>query len=224
MALYEELVSKLNQLSDSDYAAFHIRLLNNPKINVIGVRTPVLRKLAKEYKDRFNELLTLPDKYYEVTFLKLIVASKLPFEEFTNVVDRCVDLIDNWACCDCFKAVCIQRHKEEFLPFVKAYLGVNSEFYQRYALVTLLQFYVEEGYLDLIFESVERADTSYYYVHMAVAWLVAEVLIKHFEKGKEYLKLNRLDRATHNKAIAKACESYRITKEQKTQLKGLKRP
>lgn len=224
MALYEELISKLNQLSDSGYAAFHSKLLNNPKINVIGVRTPVLRKLAKEYKESFNELLTLPDEYYEVTFLKLIVASGLPFEEFTKVVDRCVDLIDNWACCDCFKAVCIGKHKEEFLPFVKAYLGVNREFYQRYALVTLLQFYVEEGYLDLIFESVERADTHYYYVHMAVAWLTAEVLIKHFEKGVEYLKLQRLDRATHNKAIAKACESLRITKEQKTQLKGLKRP
>lgn len=224
MALYEELVSKLKTLSDSDYAAFHSKLLNNPKINVIGVRTPLLRKLAKEYKDSFNELLTLPDEYYEVTFLKLIVASLLPFEEFIKVVDRCVELIDNWACCDCFKAVCIGKHRQEFLPFVKAYIGVNREFYQRYGLVTLLHFYVEEDYLDLIFESVEKADTRYYYVHMAVAWLVAEVLIKHFDKGREYLKLQRLDRATHNKAIAKACESYRLTKEQKMQLKGLKRP
>lgn len=224
MALYEELVSKLKTLSDSDYAAFHSKLLNNPKINVIGVRTPLLRELAKEYKDSFNELLTLPDEYYEVTFLKLIVASLLPFEEFIKVVDRCVELIDNWACCDCFKAVCISKHRQEFLPFVKAYIGVNREFYQRYGLVTLLHFYVEEDYLNLIFESVESADTSLYYVHMAVAWLVAEVLIKHFDKGREYLKLQRLDRATHNKAIAKACESYRLTKEQKTELKGLKRP
>lgn len=224
MALYEELVSKLKTLSDSDYAAFHSKLLNNPKINVIGVRTPLLRKLAREYKDSFNELLTIPDEYYEVTFLKLIVASKLPFEEFIKVVDRCVDLIDNWACCDCFKALCIQKHRQEFLPFVKAYIGVNREFYQRYALVTLLHFYVEEDYLNLIFESVEKADTRYYYVHMAVAWLVAEVLVKHFDKGREYLKLQRLDRATHNKTIAKACESYRLTKEQKTELKGLKRP
>ena len=224
MALYEELLSKLKTLSDSDYAAFHSRLLNNPKINVIGVRTPLLRKLAKEYKDSFNELLTLPDEYDEVTFLKLIVASLLPFEEFIKVVDRCVELIDNWACCDCFKAVCIGKHKQEFLPFVKAYIGVNREFYQRYGLVTLLHFYVEEDYLDLIFESAEKADTRYYYVHMAVAWLVAEVLVKHYDKGREYLKLQRLDRATHNKTIAKACESYRLTKEQKTELKGLKRP
>lgn len=224
MELYEELLTELNRLSDSGYACFHSKLLNNPNIKVIGVRTPLLRKLSKEYKDSFNELLTLPDEYYEVTFLKLIVASSLPFEEFIEVVDRCVDLIDNWACCDCFKAVCIKKHKEEFLPFVKAYLGVNREFYQRYALVTLLHFYVEEEYLNTIFESVERADTSYYYVHMAAAWLIAEVIVKHYDKGVEYLKLNRLDRTTHNKAIAKACESFRITQEQKMELKGFKRP
>lgn len=224
MELYEELISKLNLVADSGYAAFHSKLLNNPKIKVIGVRTPILRKLAKEYKSGFNELLTLPNDYYEVTFLKLIVASRLPFEEFTMVVDRCVDVIDNWACCDCFKAACIKSHRQEFLPFIKAYIGINREFYQRYGLVTLLHFYVEEEYLNLIFESVERADTHYYYVHMAVAWLIAEVIVKHYEKGVEYLKLNRLDRATHNKAIAKACESYRITQEQKKELKGLKRP
>lgn len=224
MELYEELLTELNRLSDSGYACFHSKLLNNPNIKVIGVRTPLLRKLSKEYKDSFNELLTLPDEYYEVTFLKLIVASSLPFEEFIEVVDRCVDVIDNWACCDCFKAVCIKKHKEEFLSFVKAYLGVNREFYQRYALVTLLHFYVEEEYLNTIFESVERADTSYYYVHMAAAWLIAEVIVKHYDKGVEYLKLNRLDRATHNKAIAKACESFRITQEQKMELKGFKRP
>lgn len=221
--LYEELLNELESVADSNYAAFHSKLLNNPNINVIGVRTPVLRSLAKKYRQSFTELLTFPDEYYEVTFLKLIVASSLAFEEFVKVVDRCVSLIDNWACCDCFKAACIKKHKQEFLPFVKAYLGVNREFYQRYALVTLLHFYVEEEYLNLIYESVERADTSFYYVHMAVAWLIAEVIVKHYENGKEYISLNRLDRATHNKAITKACESYRLTQEQKMELKTLKR-
>lgn len=223
MALYEELISKLNAVADSGYAAFHSKLLNNPKINVIGVRTPVLRSLAKEYYVNLEELFALPNEYYEVTFLKLIVASRLPYDEFIKVVDRCVEIIDNWACCDCFKAVCIKNHREEFLSFVKAYLGVNREFYQRYALVTLLHFYVDKEYLNTVFESVERADTSFYYVHMAVAWLVAEVIVKHYDEGKEYLKLNRLDKATHNKAIIKACESFRLTQQQKAELKTLKR-
>lgn len=221
IVLYEALISKLKGVADSGYAAFHSKLLNNPKINVIGVRTPVLRSIAKEYEGDLEKLFALPDEYYEVTFLKLIVASRLPYERFIKAVDKCVELIDNWACCDCFKAVCIKKNRQDFLPFVKAYLGVNREFYQRYALVTLLHFYVEEEYLSLIFESVERADTHYYYVHMAAAWLIAEVLVKYYDKGVEYLKLNRLDRATHNKAISKACESYRITQEQKRELKTL---
>ncbi|MGN0806179.1 MAG: DNA alkylation repair protein [Candidatus Coproplasma sp.] len=224
MGLYEELLAELKGVSDSGYAAFQSRLLNNPDICVLGVRTPVLRSLAKKYSPHFNELFTLPDEYYEVTFLKLITASHLPYDEFIKVVDGCVEIIDNWATCDCFKADCIKRHKAEFLPFVKAYLGVNREFYQRYALVTLLHFYVEEEYLNLIFESVEGADTNYYYVHMAAAWLIAEVLIKHYDKGVEYLKADRLDKKTHNKAIAKACESFRLTQEQKRELKGLRRP
>ncbi|MGN1060320.1 MAG: DNA alkylation repair protein [Candidatus Coproplasma sp.] len=223
MGLYEELLAELKGLSDGEYAAFHSRLLHNPSINVIGVRTPVLRSLAKSYAIRFEELFALPKEYYEVTFLKLIAASSLPFEKFITIVDGCVEIIDNWAACDCFKAACIKKHREEFLPFIEAYLGVNGEFYQRYALVTLLHFYVEEGYLDLIFESVERADRAYYYVYMAAAWLIAEVLVKYYDIGVEYLKRGRLDIKTHNKAIVKACESYRLTNEQKTELKGLKR-
>lgn len=224
MGLYEELLQELNGLSDLDYAAFHSKLLHNPSIKVIGVRTPLLRSLAKSYAARIQELFALPNEYYEVTFLKLIAASNLPYERFVNIVDDCVALIDNWACCDCFKAACIKKHRQEFLPFIKAYLGVNKEFYQRFSLVTLLHFYVKEEYLNLIFDSVERADTSFYYVHMAAAWLIAEVLVKHYEKGVKYLKQGKLDIKTHNKAIAKACESYCLTDEQKKELKGLKRP
>lgn len=223
MGLYEELLKELFSLSDCGYAAFHSKLLHNPSIKVIGVRTPTLRTLAKKYAPRFEELFALPNEYYEVTFLKLIAASNLPYERFVTIVNDCVELIDNWASCDCFKAACIKKHRQEFLPFIKAYLGVNKEFYQRFSLVTLLHFYVQEEYLNLIFESVEGADRDYYYVHMAAAWLIAEVLVKYYDKGVEYLKQGKVDIKTHNKAITKACESYRLTDEQKRELKALKR-
>ncbi len=223
MPLYEQLLAELYENAEPEYAAFHKRLLKNDNINVLGVRVPVLRKIAKEFKDELPELLKLPDDYYEVTFVKLQAAALLPYGEFVKVVDGCVELIDNWASCDCFKAASIKKHREEFLPFVKKYLGVNREFYQRFALVTLLNFYVEDGYFDTIFESVLKADTRYYYVHMAAAWLIAEVIIKNYDAGTAFLKENKLDVKTHNKAIQKACESYRLTKEQKEYLKTLKR-
>lgn len=220
--LYEELLQELKANAEPTYAAFHKRLLKNEKLNVLGVRVPTLRKTAKKYSARIDELLALPDDYYEVTFIKLQAAAFLPWEEFINYVDKCVSLIDNWATCDCFSAKCIAKHREEFLPFVDKYLR-GGEFYQRYALTVLLSFYMEERWLGLIFSSVLGADTSLYYVHMAAAWLIAEVLVKFYDKGVEFLNSGALDIKTHNKAIQKACESYRLTKEQKDFLRGLKR-
>lgn len=223
MDFYNKLLDELFALADKNYACFHSKLLNNSNINVIGVKTPLLRSLAKKYKGDVQKLFALPNDYYEVTFLKLTVASALPYNEFCTHLDDCVKLIDNWASCDCFKAKCISKHKAEFIPFIKAYLGVNKEFYQRYAFVSLLHFYVEEEYLSFIFDCVEKANTDFYYVHTAVAWLVAEVIVKHYNIGVEYLKKNELNAATHNKAIAKSCESLRLSPEQKKELKGLKR-
>ena len=95
-------------------------------------------------------------------------------------------------------------------------------FYQRYVLVSLLSYYVDEPYLPIIKEYILRADTQYYYVHMAVAWLTAEVLIKHYDEGLRLLDAIKTDVKTHNKSIQKALESFRLTKEQKDYLRSLK--
>ena len=220
--LYGELLAELKACAEPEYAAFHKRLLKNDKINVLGVRVPTLRKLAKRYKNAIDPILCCSDEYYEVTFIKLQAVALLPWEEFIKYVDKCVPLIDNWATCDCFAPKCIGGHKDEFLPYVSKYLH-GGEFSQRFALTTLLHFYVEEEYLQLIADTVRKSSRELYYVHMAAAWLIAEVLVKFYDKGVEFLKLNGLDTKTHNKAIQKACESYRLTKEQKDFLRGLKR-
>lgn len=224
MKLYEELWADINENADAEYAAFHKRLLKNENIKVVGVRVPVMRKLAKKYLDRFEELLSLPDECYEITFIKLQAAALLPYERFVAVVGDCVKLIDNWATCDCFVPKCLTKRKGEFLPYINAFASSDKEFTQRFALTTLLHFYVSEEYLNLIFTTVENAATQkYFYVHMAAAWLVAEVIVKFYEQGLDFLKLNKLDVKTHNKAIQKARESYRLTAQQKEYLKTLKR-
>lgn len=221
--LYEELLTELNSLAEPDYAAFHKRLLKNDNIKVLGVRVPTLRKLAKRYKNAIDPLLCCSDEYYEVTFIKLQAVALLPYEQFIDYVDKCVPLIDNWATCDCFAPKCISGRKDEFLPYIRKYMDDGGEFSQRFALTTLLHFYVEDKYLQIIADTVRKSDRDLYYVHMAAAWLIAEVLVKFYDKGVEYLKLNELDIKTHNKAIQKACESYRLTKEQKDFLRGIKR-
>lgn len=226
--LYHEFLEELKGFADESYKAFHKKLLKNDAVNVIGVRIPQLRVLAKKYKSEVETLLTFPDEYYEVTFVKLTVVALLPYEKFIRYVDGCVALIDNWATCDCFAPKCIKKHKDEFLFYIYSYLNNGGEFYQRFALTTLLHFYVDEKYLQQIFSILqEDIDTDLYYVHMAAAWLIAEMLIKFYGDTVEFIKSdltdNFLDKKTHNKAIQKACESYRLSDEQKTYLKGLKR-
>ncbi|MDE7454125.1 MAG: DNA alkylation repair protein [Clostridia bacterium] len=221
--LYRQLLTELNGYADEEYKTFHKRLLKNDNINVIGVRVPILRKIAKKYKDEVDGLLACPDEYYEVTFIKLTAVSMLEYGQFIKYVDKCVPLIDNWATCDCFVPKCINSHRDEFMPYIRKYAAADGEFYQRFALTTLLHFYVEDKYAETIFALAERSDTSLYYVHMAVAWLIAETLVKFYDKAKSFLLENTLDKKTHNKAIQKACESFRLSNDQKNYLKGIKR-
>jgi len=223
MKQYAELLAELEYLSDAQYASFHRRLLKNDNIKVIGVRVPQLRKIAKNYITEIDALMSFPDDYYEVTFIKLTAVSRLQYEQFIKYVDSCVNLIDNWATCDCFTPNCIKMHRQEFLPFIRKFAERDAEFSQRFALTTLLHYYVDDEYAETIFSLVERCNTQYYYVYMAAAWLIAETLVKMYDKGKSFLYENSLDKKTHNKAIQKACESFRLSNDQKNYLKGMKR-
>lgn len=223
MPTYEEALARLREHADESYRAFHKKLLKNDDIAVIGVRMPVLRKIAKEWKGEWKEILSFPDDFYEITFLKCAVAAMLPFDEFCGVADDLVYRLDNWATCDCFNPACIAKHKEEFLPYLQRYLADGREFVKRFALVTLLHDYVTEEYLPLIFESARSCGDDQYYVMMAAAWLIAEVIVKYYDAGVGFLKCGSLPRTMQNKAIQKARESFRLTQSQKEQLKTFKK-
>ena len=221
--LYQQLLEELNSLADENYRNFHRKLLKNDSLNLIGVRIPALRKIEKRLKGYEAEVMTFPDDYYEVTFIKLTVISYLKYDEFIKYIDKCVRLINNWATCDCFAPKCVVGNEDAFLRYIFKYAVIDAEFYQRFALTSLLHFYIKEKYLETIFRLVEEAKTDYYYVHMGAAWLIAEVLVKFYDIGVEFLKKGTLDKKTHNKSIQKATESYRLSVEQKYKLKGMKK-
>lgn len=218
---YFDLLDELNSDQEENFASFQRKLIFT-KAKILGVRTPVLRKIGKKYAKDVETLMTFPDEYYEVTFIKLFAVSLLPYEEFLNYVEACVGLMDNWSTCDTFKPKCLKNRKEDFLPVLEKIFAKGGEYFERYALVTLLSFYVEEQYIPLIDQYIKRANKEKYYVHMAVAWLVAEILVKYPNQGKEILLSGCLEKKTHNKAIQKARESYRVTKEEKEYLNSLK--
>ena len=218
---YSTLLEILDGYKEKEFAEFQRRLIPT-NAEILGVRTPIMRKIAKAYTGDVQELLTFPDTYYEVTFIKLAFVSSLPYEKFILYLDKCVSFMDNWATCDCFKSKCIIQHKAEFLPILSRLFENGGEYYQRYALVTLLSVYIEKQYLPLVEKYLLRADTTRYYVHMAAAWLTTEILIKDYEYGVTLLQKRALDKKTHNKAIQKAIESFRLTEEQKDYLRSLK--
>lgn len=226
---YDEFLSELKSYADENYKNFHKKLLKNDNIDVLGIRTPTLRKLAKKYKDDLETLLTFPDEYYDVTFIKLTAVSMLPYDAFIKYVDGCVALLDNWATCDCFTPKCIGGNKERFLPYILRYAESDKEFTQRFALTTLLHYYVEESRIDTVLDVIAKTDTELYYVHMAAAWLVAEITVKFYDRATKIYSDNiesgfsLFDRKTHNKAIQKSCESFRLSDRQKEYIKGLKR-
>ena len=208
---------------DEVYRECYKKLLKNGNIVVIGVRMPVLRRLARAWKGETERFLTFPDEYYEVTFLKFSLYALLPFERFCEGLLNMVGLLDNWATVDGFHAPCIATHQEEFLPYIRAFSRDGREFVERYALVSLLHDYVEEKYLPEIFAALEEADGSRYYTGMGAAWLMAEVLVKRYEAGPAHLNEGRHLPVVHNTATRKACESFRLTKEQKEELKSFKK-
>lgn len=218
---YEELLQELKAYKEEDFAAFQRRLIFT-SVEILGVRTPILRRLAKKYVCEIDSLMKFPNEYYEVIFIKLCAVSLLPYEQFLGYIDQCPRLIDNWATCDSFKPNCIKKNKEDFLPKIEEIFSHGGEFYERLALVLLLGYYVEEKYATVITEYIKRAELEKYYVHMAVAWLVAELLIKLPKVGNEIINGGYLPQRTHNKAIQKAVESFRITQEEKKRLKTLK--
>ena len=223
MLTYDEMLAALRAHEDEAYRAFHRKLLKDDRVNVIGVRMPMLRKLAKQWKGEWESVRTFPDEYYEVTFLKCSIAAQLPFESLLAVLDETVALLDNWATCDGFAPACIAKHREAFAPYIERYLADGRVFVRRFALTTLLHFYVDEEGLPFVLDCLRKVNAGEYYVSMAAAWLAAEVLVKFPEAGTALLAENALDAATHNRAIRKACESFRVSEERKTALRALRR-
>ncbi len=223
MITYEEALAALRAQEDAGYRAFHKRLLKDESIRVIGVRMPALRALAKRWKGEWESLRAFPDEYYEVTFLKCAVAAQLPFEALLGVLEELVSLINNWATCDGFAPACIAKHRAEFVPYIKKYLSDERTFARRFALTTLLHFYVDEEGLPFVLDCLKKVRAEAYYVSMAAAWLAAEVLVKFPAAGEALLKEGALDGATHNRAIRKAYESFRIPPQRKAALRALRR-
>ena len=226
----QKIKKELQDLADVKYKEFHQGLCPGTG-NIIGVRVPVLRdyakKISKEYE--INDLLgNIDNEYYEEIMLQGMLIGLKKDKEIADVlkdIEKLVPKIDNWAICDVFCAglKITKKHKKEMWDFLQKYLNSDKEFEIRFGVVMLLDYYISEEYLDKDFKIFDDIKNEKYYVQMAVAWAISICLIKFYDKTIEYLKQAKIDKFTYNKALQKAIESYRITEEQKTELRKMKK-
>ncbi len=233
---YNTLLEMLFENIDKKYGEFSASLGMDEQKR-LGVRYPKLKEISKnllksvEKQDLLlDQLFAFSNEYFEVTILKLFCLSfsNLCYNEKSKYFDRAVAVLCGWATCDAFASSLKKSIKDLdlHLNFLEKCINRKEEFYQRFALVSLLSSYVTPKYFQVIKDYIAKADGTRYYVHMGIAWLLAEVVVKYFESGKEMLvelvKKGDIDEKTFNKSIQKARESYRLTKEQKEQLLKLK--
>lgn len=226
-----KIKKELKQLTDEKYRKFHSGLCPGTE-NILGVRVPVLRKYAKELikKYEWKELLeNIDDEYYEEIMLQgmLIGLAKEDIEIILLEIRDYIPKINNWAICDIFCAglKITKKYPEKMWKFIQKYLQSDKEFEIRFAVVIMLDYYINDEYEEKVIEILDGIKCEKYYVQMAIAWTMSVCLIKYYDKTIKYLQSNKchLDKFTFNKSIQKAIESYRILDEKKDFLRNLKR-
>ena len=224
----ESIRERLFAMQDLGYRDFHARLMPTvDKETVIGVRIPMLRKYAKELsklpeKDVFMK--QLPHTYYEENNLHGYLIEQIrDYDTCIREVERFLPYIDNWATCDTMKPGVFKKHRQELLEKICQWIRSDQTYTIRFGVGMLMQSYLDDGFLPEYHQWVAEIVSDEYYVKMMVAWYFATALAKQYEASLPYLEEKRLDQWTHNKTIQKAVESYRITPEQKSYLRTLRR-
>ena len=215
-------------MQDLKYKEFHGSLCPDMD-NIIGVRIPKLREYAKElYKCNNLKDIKIEDKYYEELVIQGMLIgfqTKEPIEEIIKQVEKFIPKINSWAVCDTFCAglKITKKYQTEMFKVIKRYLKSTQEYQVRFAIVMLLNYYINDQYIDQVLQILDNVKLDKYYVQMANAWAISICLIKYYNKTLDFLNTTKIDDFTYNKGIQKAIESYRITNEQKEYLRTLKR-
>ena len=223
-----EIRKELKKLQDKGYREMQVTIIPTVDADsIIGVRTPALRQLAKEFAKRedISEFLSdLPHKFFEENQLHAFILSGMKdAESCIRLVDEFLPYVDNWATCDQMSPKVFKKHKQLLLEYVDKWIRSEHTYVKRFAIGMLMEHFLDEDFKTSYLTKVAKIRSEEYYVNMMIAWYFATALAKQYEDTLPYIEKQKLDKWTHNKSIQKAVESYRITPEQKEYLKTLKR-
>ncbi len=225
--LTEDIRSELFANQDTKYREMQIKII--PSIaadSIIGVRTPILRSMAKTLSknENISEFLDeLPHRYFEENQLHAFIISGI--KDYDDCMDKLqifLPYVDNWATCDQMSPKVFKKHKAGLLEHIREWISSDKPYTIRFGTGMLMEHFLDEDFDPVYPEMVSVLRSDEYYVNMMIAWYFATALAKQYDAVLPFIEGQKLDKWTHNKAIQKSVESYRITPEQKEYLKTLK--
>jgi len=216
--------AQLLGMQDLEYRAFHSKLM--PTVDgekIIGVRVPVLRAYARTLRNTAEAaefLQDLPHRYYEEDNLHAFLIEGIrDYDACLSALNTFLPHVDNWATCDMMSPRVLKKNLPRTLAQARLWMQSGHAYTIRYGIGTLMRFFLDEAFDAAHLEWVAELKSEEYYVRMMAAWYFATALAKQYDQALPFIENHRLEEWTHNKAIQKAVESYRITPEQKEHLK-----
>lgn len=231
--MLEQIREQLRKASEEDYKTFNKSLMPGTNL-VLGVRMPKVRKMAKEiakgdfraYLDEAREGVGKGSYHEEIMLEGLVIGyAKMELSEYFSCLDVFVPKIHNWAVCDCCSSTYkfMEKYQAESFAYIEKWLNSAREYEVRFGIISLLDHFLNEEYIDRVLDICHHTRHDGYYVKMAAAWALSVCYVKFPEKTRALIEHNTMDDFTHNKTIQKIRESYRVSREEKEELKALRR-
>lgn len=219
--------NRLFAMKDDKYRDFTSKLIPTvEKSRIIGVKTPELRKFAKEIfkeKNYENFLNSLPHKYHEENSLHgFIIENIKDFNRVIGYLDKFFPYIDNWATCDLISPKIFKKYLPELICKIKEWINSGRVYSVRFGVEMLMTHYLDDNFLPEYLKLVADIKSEEYYINMMIAWYFATAFAKQYDFAVKYIENKKLDVWVHNKSIQKAIESRRIPPDKKEYLKTLK--
>ena len=221
------VLNSLKAQEDKDFKEFQSKLVPNiDPATIIGVRTPQMKQIAKQYfgtKEGDAFLKKLPHKYYEENMVHFFMIAMIKdFDECTAAVEEFLPYIDCWPVCDQSSPKVYKKNHDKLLPFIKKWIGSGHVYTARFGMRMLMNEFLDADFKKEYLKLVADKQGEDYYLKMMIAWYFATALAKQYDAAIIYIEKHKLDPWVHRKAIQKAVESYRVTEEHKNYLKSLK--
>ena len=217
------MIQQLQQMQDITYRDFHAKLIPNiSKDKIIGVRTPLLRKFAKQLSKEQQQsfMQQLPHQYYEENQVHAFCMEQIKdVKKCLEAIDTFLPYVDNWATCDMMRPKVIKKDLSLLYTYIIKWLSSHHEYTIRYAIQCLMLYYLDDEHIEASLNIVSSIHESYYYVKMMQAWFYATALIDHYDKVIALFESGMIAEDLQLMSIQKALDSKRIDKLQKEQLR-----